>query len=670
MAERKVVKLTDGTEADFAIGTSLADIDKKLATEGLKRDSSVKPFAERGVVDSTMAKINLPIVQGASALLGLPGAVAEGLQTGAEKISQAGLNPFAAFYGALGEKRTPEQAAAGRPVISAPTPASITRAVGENIPLQRAESIPGQLAQTTIRNIASAPVAGAVVPSMLSAAGEEAVAFPFRGTPLEPAARAVGAIGAPIAALPFAVKSPMERMYTESTQRMTPEQVQAASQLQRQSFQAGMPVTSFEAMQQAAGGRTTLPALQRQVEGMPASAPQMAEFMAERGAATQRTLQEQFPQTTRAQLGTEMQVAAQAEIRALNKQLVEEAGPAFKAVKAKKIPMSWMTNLERESAVIAEAGKAVDNIPAYQDLLKGFPNNSIARIESMRQYLADKYDNLAVAAQGKVTGEMKAYQTALENLKNKADIQVPAYAAARADYQKARERIVGPLTETPIPNIAATSEVPKQFGELFATKAAEINLTPNKVKNAVRALAKTDPSLPKEFLNQYMRSSLENVQRAATTQAGTVGPRFADTIARNTTQRANLEAAFVEIYGEKGKEAAKGLNNMMRILDAQGRRLPAGSPTAEKGMLAEASVGTVGQTLKQPLSAIGNMYQSVFFSRDYQKMAKAMTSPDGVMALENIAKAGKDRKKIGLAFTELQQIIKAAEAEESANVAQ
>jgi hypothetical protein len=45
-------------------------------------------------------------------------------------------------------------------------------------------------------------------------------------------------------------------------------------------------------------------------------------------------------------------------------------------------------------------------------------------------------------------------------------------------------------------------------------------------------------------------------------------------------------------------------------------------------------------------------------------MAKAMTSPDGVMALEKIAKAGKDRKKIGLAFTELQQVIKAVEADE------
>ena len=651
MAERKVVKLTDGTEADFAIETSLADIDKRLAVDGLKRDTSVKPFAERSSVDTTMAKINLPIVQGASALLGFPGMVAEGLQTGAEKISQ--------LFG-----RTPEQTVASRPVISAPTPASLTRAAGEYIPLQRAESFPGQLAQTAVRNIVSAPVPGAVVPSLLSAAGEETLALPFKGTDLEPYARVVGGVVAPLASAPSALQSPLQRMYTESTQRMTPAQIQAASQLQRQSFQAGMPVTSFEAMQQAAGGRTTLPALQRQVEGVPASAPQMAEFMAERGAATQRTLQEQFPQTTRAQLGTEMQKAAQAEVRALNQQLVKEAGPAFEAVKSKKIPMSWMTNLERESAVIAEAGKAVDNIPAYQDLLKGYPDNSIARIESMRQFLADKYDNLAVAAQGKVTGEMKAYEAARSNLLKKADEQVPAYAAAREDYQKARERIVGPLTETPIPNIAATSEVPKQFGELFATKAAEINLTPDKVTKAVRALAKSDPGLPGEFLNQYMRSSLENVQRAATTQAGTVGPRFADTIARNTTQRANLEAAFVEVYGDKGKEAAKGLNNMLRILDAQGRRLPAGSPTAEKGMLAEASVGAVGQTLKQPLSVIGNMYQSVFFARDYKNIAKAMTSPDGVMALEKIAKAGKDQKKVGLAFTELQQVIKAVEADE------
>jgi len=64
MAENaKIVKLVDGTEAMFDITTSLSDIDKRLSAEGLPaRDTKVKPFAERGAIDTAMAKINLPIV--------------------------------------------------------------------------------------------------------------------------------------------------------------------------------------------------------------------------------------------------------------------------------------------------------------------------------------------------------------------------------------------------------------------------------------------------------------------------------------------------------------------------------------------------------------------------------------------------------------------------------
>jgi len=103
---------------------------------------------------------------------------------------------------------------------------------------------------------------------------------------------------------------------------------------------------------------------------------------------------------------------------------------------------------------------------------------------------------------------------------------------------------------------------------------------------------------------------------------------------------------------------------MFDILEAQGRRLPAGSPTAEIGMMAETSAGAIGKTLKQPLSAVGTLYEQVFFSRDYEMIAKAMTSPDGVMALERLAKAGKDKQKIGIAITEINQVIKANQASE------
>jgi hypothetical protein len=530
--------------------------------------------------------------------------------------------------------------------------------------MQRAESFPGQLAQTAVRNVVSAPVPGAVLPSLLSAGGEESLAFPFRGTDLEPYARMVGGVAAPLVSAPSVMRSPLERMYAESTKRMTPQEIEAAQRLQQQSFQMGMPVTSFEAMQQAAQGRTTLPSIQRQVEGTPRSAPTMAEFMGTRGRQTQETLEQTFPMTTRQKMGTEVQQAALKEQRAVQKQITAAASPAFEAIKEKKIPQSWMKNLENESAVISEASKAVDNIPAYQDLLKGYETNSIARIEAMRQFLSDKYSNLAGVSQGKVTGEMKAYDDARRKLLQKADDQINAYKPAREQYQATREKFEAPIIESPIPELAKTNELAKQFGDVFATNPAQSGLTPEKVTRTVQAMAKSDPNLPKEFLNQYMRASLEGVQRAASRQAGTVGARFADTIVKNTTQRENLKAAFREVYGTKGSEAVKGLNVMLDVLEAQGRRLPSGSPTSEKGMLAEESIGLLGKSFKNIPGAIGNLYQGIFYGRDYEKIAKAITSPNGVETLEKLAKAGKDRKKIGLAFTELQQVVKSFDEEQ------
>ena len=670
MADKKIVTLTDGTEAEFPIGASLADIDKRLSAEGLERDTKAKPFAERGAVEKAIGKAALPVVEGVSGILGLPGEVKKSLDVGGAELAKLfGFTPAqyesAKQYLDVGGQVKKMTGADKLPSMEMPTSGQITDLARQaGIPMERAETAPGRLAQTFARNVVGAPVKAALVPSAVSAVGEESLGGVFAGTPLEPYARMAGGVGLPLLLSPFAAKSPLERMYAESTQRMTPQEVQAAANLQKQSFQAGMPVTSFEAMQQAAKGKTTLPSLQRQVEATPASAPVMQEFMANRGAQTQQTLEQAFPTTTREQMGTQVQRAAQAEQRALQKQLVEEGGGAFDAIKSKKIPQSWMKNLENESAVISEASNAVDTIPAYRDMLKGYENNSIARIEAMRSFLQDKYKTLAGSNPGEVTNEMRVYDNARRDLLKKADSQIPDYKTARKEYDAIRERIQEPVRESPIPKLAITNELPQQFGDLFATKAAEIGLTPKKVTMAVEALAKTDPTLPKDFLTQYMRASLENVQRAASTQAGTVGARFADTIAKNTTQRENLRAAFKGVYGDKGNEAVNGLNKMMDILEAQGRRLPSGSPTAEKGMLAEASAGSVGRALKQPLSAAGDLYQSIFFGQDYNRIAKAITSPDGVMTLEKLAKAGKDQKKAGLAITEINQLIKANQAEE------
>ena len=643
---RTVFKLTDGTEADFDSKTPLSKVDEVLAKDGLERDKAIAPFTERGAVDTALAKVNYPIVQGAAGLGGLAGALQKGVEFGTGKIAEL-----------LGY--TPEQAQAGRMAVSLPTPSDITRAVGNaGVPMQRAETIGGRTAQNVVRNIVSAPVAGAVVPSLLSAVGEEAVAYPFQGTALEPTARTAGALFAPLIPAPTMFRSPLERMYAESTKRVTPQEMSSAERLQQMASREGMPVTSVEALQQVTGGRTNLPALQRQLEANPASAPLMAEFMGSRGEETLSTLQRMFPQTGRERLGTEAQRAAEKTMARTQTELsTSPAGQAFEAVKSKAIPPSWMKNLENESAVIAEASRAVDNVAAYQDLLKGYKGNSIARVEGMRQYLSDKYDMLAGQSGGAVTGEMRAYNEARKKLLDKADSQIPDYKTAREQYFQAKEKIVAPVQESPISKIAKDNEVSVQFAEVFAKNPAAVNLTPQKVTMTMKSLAQADAALPKDFLTQYMRSSLEQVESQATRAAGTTGARFANTIVKNTTQKENLRAAFKEVYGETGDKAARGLNNLIDILEAQGRRLPSGSPTAEKGMIAAESVSTVAKATRNPLEAIGTLYQTMFFRKDYENVAKAITSPEGIKILENMAKASKNQKQLATGAVELQRLI-------------
>lgn len=650
---KTVFKLTDGTEADFDSKTPLSKVDEILAKNGLERDKSQKPFVEKegiaGMTDEALAKTNYGIVQGVAGLGGLAGALQRGVEAGTGKIAEL-----------LGY--TPEQAQAGRMAVRLPTPSDITRAVGDaGVPMRRAETIGGRAAQNLVRNIVSAPVAGAAVPSLLSAVGEEAVAYPFLGTPLEPTARTAGALFTPLVPAPTMFRSPLERMYAESTKRVTPQELSTAERLQQMASQNKMPITSVEAIQQTTGGRTNLPALQRQLEANPASAPLMAEFMGSRGEETLSTLQKMFPQTTRERLGTEAQRAAERTLAKTQTELsTSPAGQAFEAVKSKAIPPSWMKNLENESAVLAEASRTVDNTATYQDMMKGYKNNSIAKIEAMRTYLKDKYDNLAGAAGGTtVTGEMRAYDQARKKLLEKADSQIPDYKAARENYFQAKEKIVAPVQESPVAKIAKDNEVSVQFAEVFAKNPAAVNLTPQKVTMTMKSLAQSDATLPKDFLTQYMRSSLEQVESQASRAAGTTGAKFANTIVKNATQKENLRAAFKEVYGQSGDRAARGLNNLIDILEAQGRRLPAGSPTAEKGMIAAESVSTVSKATKNPLEALGTAYQTIFYRKDYENVAKAITSPDGIKILENMAKAGKNQKQLATGAVELQRLIDA-----------
>jgi hypothetical protein len=644
------IKLKNGQTALFDDDASNAFINKTLKDAGLERAS-----------DSMLAKINEPIVSGVASILGLPGAYKAGvsaLETRLERmigdiIGKPVTRPVSEVVPDIAKQLD---------ILSyAPTPSQIQESVrAAGVPMARAESIPGQALQNFIRNLVATPVPGAAIPSALSAVGEEAFAYPFRGTEQEPFFRATGAVTAPLAAIPLAMRSPAQTMIREEMARVTPAERAQAEAMMRE---APTPITPIEAIQRAtgeargmeAGGITRLPQVQQMVETSRVGGPIMQEFLAGREATTRQALEQQFPQVPRETLQLDVQEAAKAAERAAQKEVSRVGGPAFQAIDQTLVPRADFDTLIQGNRIIDEAFKGVKASPAGQQQTVGFPENSIRFIETMRSRIGDESEALKRAGR---LSEARVYDQAYNDLKTLADQSVGGkYQQALTDYRRLFETRVRPLEAMPIEQLSGTSNLASQYAAVFTKEAAERNITPGKVRETMNALNASDPALAQEFVAQYMKSQFEqispNVQRAKMR-----GAKFGDTVFGNETQKQNLLTAVQVAYGP---DARTGFDTLLRSLKAQAERLPSGSPTAEKMAQAQRAEGLTRQVLQTPTKGVALLADYVVNGRDMEKMARALTSPDGIRELERLALAGKDKRKIGIAATSIQRLIDEAE---------
>lgn len=645
----KQIQLSNGEVALFDDDATDAFINSTLKKEGLSRASSM------------LAKINEPIVSGAASILGLPGAYKAGvtaLETRLEKligdiIGKPVTRPVSEVVPDIAKQLD---------ILSyAPTPSQIqesARATG--VPMAKAETIPGQTLQNFIRNLVATPVPGAAIPSALSAVGEEAMAYPFRGTAQEPFFRATGAVAAPLAAFPLAMRSPAQTMVREEMARVTPAERAQAETIMRE---APTPVTPIEAIQRAtgeargmeAGGITRLPQVQQMIETSRGGGPIMQEFLAGREGATRQALEQQFPQMPRETLALDVQEAAKAAQRQAQKEVSQAGGPAFTAIESVQVPRADFDSLLQSNKIIDEAYRSVKSSAAGKQQTAGFPENSIRFVETMRSEIGDAAEKL------RRTGELskaRVYDQAYNDLKGLADQSVGGqYQQALTAYRELRDLRMRPLESSPVEQLSGTSNLASQYASVFTKEAAERNITPGKVRETVNALSAADPALSKEFVAQYVKSQFEQISPSVQ-RAKMRGARFSDTVFGNETQKQNLLTAVQVAYGN---DARSGMDTLLRSLKAQAERLPAGSPTAEKMAQAQRAEGLTRQVLQTPTKGVAMLADYVVNGRDMEKMARALTSPDGIRELERLALAGKDKRKIGIAATSIQRLIDEAE---------
>lgn len=633
----KQVRLSDGTTALFDENATDSYIDQVLKAEGLER---------AGV----LSKINEPIVAGVSSILGLPGLFKSGISAVESKI-----DPIIARILGVPVPQASEETKKLELLSYAPTPEQIQQSVRRaGVPMAKAETIPGQALQNFIRNLVSAPVPGATIPAALSAVGEEVAAIPFRGTAQEPTARAVGGIAAPLAAAPMAIRSPIQARISEQMAQVTPAEKAIAEEIIQQ---APTPVTALEALQRAtgetrgliSGGITKLPQIQRQIETSPTGAPVMGEFLAGREAQTAQQIEKMFPQQARETMGIEVQRAAEAAQRAVGSEVSRIGGPAFQQIENLTIPRSDFSAL-MQNEVVRSAYNRVKGLDVWKEQTKGLPETSVGFLEVVRKELRERANKYNISGEREKASVLnKAY----DDLKNAVDASLGGqYQQALTQYRNLRTSIEEPIQASPIARLSETSNTAQQYGQVFANNAIELNIIPAKVSDTVNALKVSDPMLAQEFVANYLKSQLDLIPATARRDLRG-GARYAESVFGNETQRQNLLAAIGTAYGT---DARKGMDNLIRALRTQAERVPAGSPTAERQQLFE-STQSITKRLGKPLESISGLTDSILNRRDMEKLALAITSPDGVKQLERMALAGKDKRKIAIGVQSFQRLM-------------
>lgn len=391
----KIVELTDGTRASFPDGEPLESIDRKLSEAGLER-----------VKGGTMAKLAQPVVEGASALLGLPGGMQQALGTAGGFTSEM-------IFRALGMEPPAGLREAAQPELPLPTARDVRGVIEQTgIPTEVAETIPGRVAQSTLRNLLMAPIRPAMIPSMISAGGEEALAFPFRGTELEPTARLAGAVAAPAAAGAVMGRTSPQVIAREEMSQVTPAELAAARALQQESRAAGAPVTAAEAVQRAtgearglaAGGTTRLPDLQRMIEASRGGGAVMRPFLAEREDLAAQALQKFTSERARPSLGVDIQAVAQQAQREAAQAVSRRVGPEFRRLEGMEIPKADFDSIVKDNALVKSVYNSVKSKPEWKQASKNFKENSVGFVELMRQELGDRMNEAARKGQNNKLG--------------------------------------------------------------------------------------------------------------------------------------------------------------------------------------------------------------------------------------------------------------------------
>jgi hypothetical protein len=441
-----------------------------------------------------------------------------------------------------------------------------------------------------------------------------------------------GAMG--VAGAPTAMRSTGADLVNKSLKNVTPEQLKMADILMKKSYSVGSPITGAEAIAQVTGGNS-LTGVQRVVENSTAGAPAMESFMAGRPEANRQafgqTMQGVSPSAPTSRTPINLEQTAGKLIKGAESSLTANVDPYFKEAGKQAVPNTDIAGM-MQNPKIADAVQAVRSSGKYG--LKNEPANSIKTLIAAKQFLDDEFNTQTNPVTGAEKNAARVTWSANRQLDDFLNNVSPDYAKGSSKFEVAQKTQFAPLKEGVVGQLAEGAN-PAQT--LMPPKP--VSLYPEDIKRTAELLRRKDPKALPEWTRQNLESIFnETTQNLVGGENQFGGAKFASTIQGNKQQKDNLRTLVTE---SAGMQAYQGFENLMDVLEAQGKREAAGSKTAYNQMIQEqmqgGGIGNIPTTVFKP-SKIANMWDQFRFGQNAEMLSKLLTDPDSVEKLKELSR--------------------------------
>lgn len=531
------------------------------------------------------------------------------------------------------------------------------------------ESRPAKLAQTVSEFTTGAGLMGGIRGAAArsgigatSGVASEAGGQMFEGTNAETPARVVGGVlGSLTPAAVRAVRPRPEAIVRESLTGVPDEQLRAASQLQSRSQMLGTPLTAAEALdnprllnaqrvveQSSGGGQILNDFIRRRTEGIAPAVNRVLDDIGPRGLIPE-------------QVANRVQDAAVSSIDTARRGRTASTREMFQTAGRGRIPRnvigSLRTDIKRAMQDAPESAQKL--LQKLDDRLASRP--TVGSINTVRQELREAIDLPSINPNSVDSQTRGIVGEILGKTSSVLEENSPLLKKANRRFQQISRDTVEPLTRGDVGRLANNDLDIANVGSRVKAQVKVIidpdSARPQTIKQVARELGKSDPDALRDVVRLHLENSFDLASKAIQSGDNTFkGAKFNVVLRGRPQQQQNLKAAIESL--PQGNARYQGFQNLMNVLEAQGRRRPVGSPTAfnEQELRALSGGGGVlargGSFVSSTGGALAQWLDDFRLGRNSQRMAELLTEPDSVDKLRQLARLDpKSRKAQALAIT-------------------